>query len=158
MAAFLSQPVFNPSRPSPAQCFALMQPGFWGSSQTASLAKGQCPRMAWGSQDPSCRALSPQGWEGAEQAGAGGNAGSEEEGEAGLLFVWAAAGFWEVRYLGSCLCSRCWRAPTPHSPPSLITRWPPPHRLHGAAGSGLPPFPFSLPLSLSFLLSPSSSS
>lgn len=43
----------------------------------------------------------------------------------------AAAGFWEVRYLSSCFCSRCWRACSP-TLPTVIN--------HAVAGSAPSPW------------------
>lgn len=72
----------------------------------------------------------------------------------GLLFVCGASGFWEVRYLGSCFSSRCWRAPGPTLPTIInhaVAGSPP--SLWGSWLQGCLPLPLSLPLPLPLPLS-----
>lgn len=113
--------IFCPSSPSPAQGFAPMQFQFLSSCCSFKAAPqpwsqpshGAVPLKAAGCPaPPSQRPLLQLG------AAAGGRAGgSEQEKSRVLRFVCAAAaGFWEVRYLGSCFSSRCWRARGPTLP------------------------------------------
>lgn len=83
--------------------------------------------------EPCPCSLAQRDWEGRQsrqEQGAKVEGASRRE-RPGLLFVCAAAGFWEVRYLGSCFSSRCWRAPGPVLP-AVIN--------HAVAGS--PPSPW----------------